>query len=261
MDPYKILGVSRDADMEDIKKAYRKLSRKYHPDANINNPNKKLAEEKFKQVQRAYQMIVDEREKGGSSASNSSQDGGYGYSSSEPYSGYGYGNSGYGNGYHGGYEGDDGYGYDPFEAFFGFGGYRQYRQGSANEYGGDPKLQAAARYINAGHFNEALNVLGGMDVKSADWYYLRACANSGLGNNVTAKQDAQTALNMNPNDTRYRELVNTLERGNSYYSARGGQYGTDCSGESALRCLIPCGLCCGLSYCFPCFPYGGFFFC
>ena len=42
-DPYKVLGVSRDASDEEVKKAYRRLSRKYHPDANINNPNKDKA--------------------------------------------------------------------------------------------------------------------------------------------------------------------------------------------------------------------------
>ena len=42
-DPYKVLGVDRGASDEEIKKAYRSLSRKYHPDANINNPNKNPA--------------------------------------------------------------------------------------------------------------------------------------------------------------------------------------------------------------------------
>ena len=61
-DPYSILGVSRDASDEDIKKAYRKLSRIYHPDANINNPNKDQAEAKFKEIQQAYQQIMKEKE-------------------------------------------------------------------------------------------------------------------------------------------------------------------------------------------------------
>ena len=60
-DPYQVLGVSRDASDEEIKKAYRALSRKYHPDANINNPNKDKAEEMFKIVQQAYNQIMKER--------------------------------------------------------------------------------------------------------------------------------------------------------------------------------------------------------
>lgn len=80
-DPYQVLGVSRDASDEEIKKAYRALSRKYHPDANVNNPNKEQAEEKFKEIQQAYQRIMDERQRGtssyGSSSSSGSSGGGY----------------------------------------------------------------------------------------------------------------------------------------------------------------------------------------
>ena len=78
MDPYSVLGVSRNASMDEIKKAYRKLSRMYHPDANVNNPNREQAEEKFKQIQEAYNRIVDEREHGGSSSYGYGQSGSYG---------------------------------------------------------------------------------------------------------------------------------------------------------------------------------------
>lgn len=65
-DPYQVLGISRDASEDEIKKAYRKLSRIYHPDANVNNPNKDAAEEKFKEIQQAYQQIMKEKEQGAS---------------------------------------------------------------------------------------------------------------------------------------------------------------------------------------------------
>ena len=68
--PYDVLGVPQNASEDEIKKAYRKLSRTYHPDANINNPNKAEAEEKFKEIQQAYQQIMQEREHGTSGQSS-----------------------------------------------------------------------------------------------------------------------------------------------------------------------------------------------
>lgn len=58
-DPYTVLGVPRTATNDEIKKAYRSLCRKYHPDANPDNP--KAAEEKFKEIGEAYRNIMDER--------------------------------------------------------------------------------------------------------------------------------------------------------------------------------------------------------
>ena len=87
-DPYKVLGVSRDASDDEVKKAYRTLSRKYHPDANINNPNKDQAEEMFKLVQQAYNQIMREREGGYSSQSYRQTSYGTGRSYHYGYHGY-----------------------------------------------------------------------------------------------------------------------------------------------------------------------------
>ena len=71
-DPYKVLGVSRTATDEEIKKAYRELARKYHPDNYAGNPLADLVEEKMKEVNEAYDTIQKERASGGSARSGAS---------------------------------------------------------------------------------------------------------------------------------------------------------------------------------------------
>ena len=56
-DPYKVLGVSRGATDDEIKKAYRKLAKQYHPDNYANNPLADLASEKMKEINIAYEYF------------------------------------------------------------------------------------------------------------------------------------------------------------------------------------------------------------
>src|SRR5487761_2517075 len=59
-DYYELLGVKRNAPVKEIRQAYRKLARKYHPDL---NPGDKSAEEKFKQIQEAYDILSDAKKR------------------------------------------------------------------------------------------------------------------------------------------------------------------------------------------------------
>ncbi|MCL5057081.1 MAG: molecular chaperone DnaJ [Actinobacteria bacterium] len=102
-DYYEVLGVSREASADDIKKAYRKLARQYHPDANPDN--KKYSEEKFKEIAEAYEVLSDPEKRAG-------------------YDRFGHaGANGQGFGGFGGFGGGDFSGLgDIFDMFFGGGG-------------------------------------------------------------------------------------------------------------------------------------------
>lgn len=194
--PYDVLGVSPSASDDEIKKAYRELTRKYHPDANVDNPLADLAEEKFKEVQEAYDTIMHERASGSS--------GGYSYGGSSS------GSSG------------------------------SYSYGGSSSQGGapDPRLQAAVNYINSRRFREALNTLDQVPDRSALWCYLSGCANAGLGNNVLARDHAAQAVNMEPNNPQYRQLLNQLDFSTRRYqsSPYGSGYGSGSSCGTGNMC-------------------------
>lgn len=200
MDPYSVLGVSSSASNDEIKKAYRDLSRKYHPDSYVNNPLSDLAEEKFKEVQEAYDQIMKQREGG-------YQQGNYSNSTSS------YGNEG-------------------------------------------EEMNMVANYLNSRQYKEALTTLRRIQNHTGRWYYYSAIANSGIGNNMEAFNHAQQAVNMEPGNREYTELLNQMQWRNQRYqntSFGGGRsnYGTgnlccdlwcadsicECMGGDLISCL------------------------
>lgn len=208
-DPYKVLGIDRNATDDEVKTAYRKLSRKYHPDANVNNPNKDKAEEMFKLVQQAYDLIMNERKHGGYTSGGFGSNGTYG-------------------------------GFGDFGSFNGNTGYSQ-----DNSY-----YTAAANYINNARYHEALNVLNNISDRNAQWYFLSALANNGVGNNILALDMAKTALRMEPNNPTYQRLVQTFESGGQWYNERQYSYGGDRDGM--FCCSDPCTTLCLLNLCCHC---------
>ena len=81
-DPYSVLGVSASASDEEIKRAYRELVKKYHPDHYSDNPLADLAEAKMKEINEAYDAIVKMRTQGGYQSAGSYSGGSQGYYSS-----------------------------------------------------------------------------------------------------------------------------------------------------------------------------------
>lgn len=123
-DLYEVLGVSKSASDDEIKKAYRKLSKKFHPDIN----KEAGAEEKFKEVAEAYEVLSDANKRAAYDQ--------YGHASTDP--NFGAGGGGFGGGGFGGGFGGGGF-EDIFESFFGGGGGRSYnpnapRQGEDLQY-------------------------------------------------------------------------------------------------------------------------------
>lgn len=220
-DPYAVLGLTPDATDEEVKQAYRKLAKKYHPDA---NPGDEAAAKKMQEINAAYDQIKNPPK----------QDpcqGGYGSGS---YGGAGYGSGGYGQNS------------DPFGQWYRW--QEQQARQQADQWNSTGE-QAAYNYIQNGRYQEALNALGDTPAgeRKDTWYYLSALASYNLGNRVTAIEHIRRAISMAPEKTEYQQILDQMENGGNVYRRRAGDF-TGLFGDPSSMCIPFC-LCCGPHFC------------
>ena len=217
-DPYQILGVSENASDEEIKKAYRELARKYHPDNYHDNPLADLAQEKMKEINAAYEQITKERASGkrGSGSGGAS-----------------YGASGYGG--YGGYQGYGGYG------------------GSQSYSGQSSVLQQARIAINTGNISRAEALLANYSDHNAEWNFLKGAVCYRRGWLDEALRYYRTACQMDPTNAEYRQALEYMEgTDDTAYRPGGGSFGTFCRGNPCMSMCCLWALCNGGGYWFCC---------
>jgi molecular chaperone DnaJ len=211
-DPYQVLGVSPTATDDEVKKAYRALARKYHPDNYHENPLADLAQEKMKVINEAYEEIQAQRK--GRTSSGSAYQGGAG----NPYGGNPYG----GNPFTGG----------------AYGGYR-------SQYTGTPAFQRVRMAINQDDLNLAEELLNAMSDRNAEWNYLKGIICTRRGWMDEAKRYLGLAVQMEPDNAEFQRALDLAEGGGAYQNTTG--FSTEnCGGtNNCLRTLSIC-LCCSM---------------
>lgn len=193
-DPYKILGVPEDASDEEIKKAYRELARKYHPDNYHDNPLEDLAQEKMKEINAAYEQITKER------ASGRRTGGAYGGGS---------------------------YGYGGYQSYGGYGSSQSYS-------GQSSVLQQARIAINTGNISRAEALLANYSDHNAEWNFLKGVVCYRRGWMDEALRYYRTAVQMDPGNAEYRQALDYMEGTDDMAYRPGGSFGTLCSGNPCL---------------------------
>lgn len=184
-DPYKVLGVSPEASDEEVKKAYRDLTKKYHPDL---NPGDEDAARKMNDINAAYDAIKN----------GTAQSGPYAYQSAGS-------TAGYGPNAYGGWADWSG---------------AQQQQTERSEYTAAKNFIRNGLYKEA---LNALSGVPEQE-RDGKWYYLSAGANMYLGNKVAALEHAKRAVELEPNSLEYRRLLEQLQSGGDFYDNYAGSY-------------------------------------
>ncbi|MDO4493079.1 MAG: DnaJ domain-containing protein [Clostridia bacterium] len=245
-DPYSVLGVSRNATPDEIKKAYRKKAKEYHPDLHPNDPN---AVRKMNEVNDAYDMLTNP---GKYANRNAGQGAGYGSSGSSGNAGYGgqqsYGNRGNGSGAYGqqggqGYQGAGGWyadfgGFD-FNDLFGYGFGGPVDTTPVDDPSDNSDFRMVVTLLKQKQFSAAATRLTSIPstMRRARWYYLYALAEHGMGENARAIDNMQRAVQMEPGNALYSRLLSQFRRSasngaNPFASAWGDAGGYGSSGSS-----------------------------
>ena len=204
-DPYEILGVSSTASDEEIKKAYRELARKYHPDNYQNNPLADLAQEKMKEINEAYDTVTRQRSEARSSANRSQ-------SSTWSQGSY-------------------------YSAPNGYGTRQESNRTSGNTGSIGQRVRAA---INLGRLDEAEQLLRQFPTQNAEWYFLRGEIAYRRGWVDEARQYYQMACSMDPSNYEYQRALSVARAENTPYrqsSFDGDDLNTACSVCNTLMCL------------------------
>lgn len=199
--PYKVLGIKEGASYDEIKRAYRELAKKYHPDRYQNNPLSDLADEKMREINEAYDFLM--KNAGGAYQYQSDYNQSYDNSNAS------------GSSYNQQYQSQQ---QQQSQSQSGYQSQYQYSNGN------DMELERQARmYINSGNLNEAQRILDRMQNKSPAWFYLQGLIFLRRGWYDRGYTNIQKAASMDPANFEYRNALNNLNqqtsgfRQNNYY--------------------------------------------